>query len=193
MRRRLTSARGATLAIAAMVGCVSLLATASGASARLATKSVHAAHAAACSPSDLTATLVLTPVGSASSALAGAVAFANHSSSACTLRGVPKVTVVSPAGEAIDVAQVPDFVRHTPRVTVPASPSSARLPDAGTSITWSVWTCAKNSFALVVKFSGWSGSITIPWGSTAGYAGAACVGGQASLYVGPVVRIAAPS
>lgn len=193
MSSRLTSGRGATFTIAALVGCASLLGTASGASARLATKSVHAAHLASCSPSDLTATLVLTPVGSASSALAGAVAFANHSSSACTLRGIPNVTVVNPAGAAIDVTQVPDFIRHTPQVTVPASPSSAPLPDAGTSITWSVWTCAKNSFALVVKFTGWSGSITVPWGSTTGFTGKPCAGGQASLYVGPVARVAAPS
>lgn len=193
MRRHAGAARSVGLAIAASAGCILLVSTASPTSAQLATKASHSRHLTQCSPSDLTATAVLTPVGNASSALAGAIAFANHSSSACTLRGVPNVTVVHPGGQAIGVSQAPDFVRHTPRVTVPASPSSARLPDAGTSITWSVWTCAKNSFALVVKFSGWSGSITIPWGSTAGYAGAACVGGQASLYVGPVVRIAAPS
>jgi len=190
---RLISARGTTLTIAALVGCVSSLGTANGASARLAGKSVHAAHVAACRPAALSATIVITPVGSASSSLAGAVVFANTSSSACTLRGVPKVTVASPGGQAIDVTQVPDFVRHRPQVTVPASPSSAPLPDAGTSITWSNWGCAKGSFALVVKFAGWSGSLTVPWGSTTGYAGAACVGGQAALYVGPVIRVAAPS
>ena len=100
---------------------------------------------------------------------------------------------MNPSGQAIGVSQAPDFLRHTAAVTVPASPSSARRPDAGTSITWSVWTCAKNSFASVVKFAGWSGSITVPYGSTAGYAGTPCAGGQASLYMGPVVRIAAPA
>ena len=181
------------LTIAELVGCVILVGTSSPASAHPAAKSTHAAPAARCSPSDLTATLVLTPVGSASSVLAGAVAFANHTNSACTLRGVPSVAVVNPGGQGIGVSQVPNFLRRSKRVTVPASPSTARLPDAGTSITWSVWTCAKNSFALVVKFAGWSGSLTVPYGSTAGYDGTPCAGGQASLYVGPVVRVAAPS
>jgi hypothetical protein len=193
MRRNAGTVRAVALTIAALTGCIVLVGTASPTSAQLAIKSSHSRHLVSCSPSDLTAMLVLTPVGSDSSALAGAVAFANHSSSACTLRGVPVVTVVNPGGQAIDASQVPDFDRHTKQVTVPASPSSARLPDAGTSITWSVWTCAKNSFALVVKFAGWSGSLTVPYGTTAGYAGTPCAGGQASLYVGPVIRIAAPS
>jgi hypothetical protein len=193
MRHHAGSVRSLALTIVASAGCILLVSTASPSSAQLASKSSHSPRLASCSPSDLTATLVLTSVGSASSALAGAVAFANHSGSACTLRGVPKVTVVNPAGGAIDVTQVPDFVRRTKQVTVPAGPSSARLPDAGTSITWSVWTCPKNSFALVVKFAGWKGSITVSDGSTTGYTGTPCAGGQASLYVGPVVRIAAPS
>jgi hypothetical protein len=136
---------------------------------------------------------VITPVGGSSSSLAGAIVFANRSSTACALRGVPKVTAVDPAGKTIDVRQVPDFVRHKPQVILPASPSSARLADAGTSVTWSNWSCAKNSFALVVKFAGWSAPLTVPWGSTTGYAGAACVGGSAALYIGPVTRVAAPS
>jgi hypothetical protein len=190
--RHILPARRLALAVAASVGCISLVGAANPASARLAIKATHAAGTVACRPSDLSATIVITPVGGSSSSLAGAIVFANSSSTACALRGVPKVAVVNPGGQAIDVSQVPDFVRHKPRVVVPASPSSARLADAGTSITWSNWSCAKGSFALVVKFAGWSDSLTVPWGSTTGYAGAPCVGEQAALYVGPITRIAAP-
>ena len=193
MRRRVATTRAVALSIAALAASIGLVSTAGRTSAQIAAKATHSSHLVACRPSDLTATAVLTPVGKASSSLAGVVAFANHSGSPCTLRGVPHVTVVSPAGQSLDVIQVPDFVRSLPRVIVPTSPSSARFPDAGTSITWSVWTCTKNSFALVVKFAGWKGSITVSDGSTTSYTGTPCAGGQASLYVGPVVRIAAPS
>jgi hypothetical protein len=185
--------RTAAAAIAASLGCILLVSTPSRTSAQLATKSTRSPHLVSCSPSDLTATVVLTPVGNDSSSLAGAVVFANHSPRACTLKGVPKVTVINPVGQVIDVSRVPAFVRHNPQVTVPASPTSVRLPDAGASITWSDWSCAKNSFSLVVKFASWNDSLTAPWGDTAGYAGAPCVSGQAALYVGPVARIAAPS
>jgi Protein of unknown function (DUF4232) len=193
MRSHVVTTRPVVLTVAALVGCVLLVSTASRTSAQLAATSTHSPHLLSCRSSDLTATVVLAPVGKSPSSLAGAVVFANSSGRACALHGVPKVTVVNPGGQAIDVSQVPDFVRRSPEVIVPASPSSARLPDAGTSITWSDWTCAKNSFALVVKFAGWNGSLTAPWGVTTGYVGAPCAGGQASLYVGPVARIAAPS
>jgi hypothetical protein len=182
------------VAFAAMsVGCTLIVSNGDPASAHQPTKSAHSPHLASCSPSDLTATAELTPVGKSPSALAGAIVFANHSHSACTLGGVPKVTAVNPAGQVIDVFQVPNLIRHSRAVMLPASPTSARLPDTGVSITWSDWNCAKNSFALVVKFAGWKEALTAPWGVTAGYAGASCVSGQASLYIGPVARIAAPS
>jgi len=156
---------------------------------------VHSSHhspVARCRPADLSAVLSLTPVGSASSSLAGAVVLADTSTAPCSLQGVPDVSVVGPTGQAIAAVQAPNFYRKVPAVTLRAAAASAHLPDAGSSITWSNWTCSKGSFALTVRFPGWKGSITVPWGTTTGYAGAPCTGNDASLYVGPVVRVAAP-
>ena len=80
MRPHGGSARSIGLTIAALAGYILLVSTASPTSAQRAAKASHAPHLTPCSPSDLTATAVLTPVGNASSALAGAIAFANHSS-----------------------------------------------------------------------------------------------------------------
>jgi hypothetical protein len=101
--------------------------------------------------------------------------------------------VVGPTGQALTATQVPITVRHAQPVTLPRSGATPLRPDAGISITWSNWLCAKDSFALTVRFPGWSAPVTVPWGSTTGYAGAACDGQDAALYVGPVARVAAPT
>jgi hypothetical protein len=156
--------------------------------------SAAGAHVAGCTPSDLTATLLLTPVGGSSSSIAGAVIFANVSDTPCYLHGgIPKVHVVGPSGEAISAPQVPIQTRHSRPVTLPAASSTVGRPDAGSSITWSNWSCAKGSFALSVQFSGVSGPITVPWGTTTGYSGTPCDGGDAALYVSPLKRATAPA
>jgi hypothetical protein len=156
--------------------------------------SAAGAHVAGCTPSDLTATLLLTPVGGSSSSIAGAVIFANVSATPCSLHGgIPKVHVVGPSGEAISAPQVPIQNRHSRPVTLPAASSTVGRPDAGSSITWSNWSCAKGSFALSVQFSGVSGPITVPWGTTTGYSGTPCDGGDAALYVSPLKRAQAPA
>jgi hypothetical protein len=187
----------AAAGVAAFVGSVTWAGPAQGSPAVLAAESAYAATSTVaatvvpCRPADLSATLVLTPVGGSSSSLAGAVVLADTSHRSCSLRGVPKVRVVGPSGQAVSVFEAPGGARHARPVTLQGSPSTARRPDAGTSITWSAWSCAKGSFALAVQFSGWKGPITVPWGSTAGYTGTPCSGGEATIYVGPVARAAA--
>jgi hypothetical protein len=147
-----------------------------------------------CTSADLSATLLLTPVGGSSSSLAGAVILSNTSPKACSLHGgIPKVGVVGPTGLALVVHQVPATIRSAKAVKLPTSGSTSARPDAGVSITWSNWLCPKDSFALTVRFAGWSAPITVPWGSTTGYAGAPCAGEDAALYVSPVARTTAPA
>jgi hypothetical protein len=158
-----------------------------------AAKASRATSTVACSPSALSATLVLSPVGSASTAVAGAVVFANGSGRACTLRGVPRVSVVSPSGQALGVYQE-SSVPHTVRpVTLARSGSTAPRPDAAVSITWSAWSCARGTFTLDIHFAGWRGSMTVPWTPIAGApAPAACSGSQETIFVGPVARTTPP-
>jgi hypothetical protein len=177
----------------ASVAVVALVAMANPGAAILAKKSAHSSHVASCTPADLSATLSLTPVGGSSSSLAGAIVFADATSRSCSLRGVPKVRVAGPSGLAIPVSQAPNFARHLRAVTLAPSPSSGSQPDAGVSITWSDWTCAKGSFALDVQYPGWSGPMTLPWGTTTGYAGSPCAVAQATLYVGPTAKAASPA
>jgi Protein of unknown function (DUF4232) len=147
-----------------------------------------------CSPADLSATLVLLRVGEAPTSLVGAVIFSDTSSRPCTLAGTPKVRVAGPTGETLAVFQAPATRGRARPVPLAGADSAAggALPDAGASITWSDWNCVKNSFALVVRFTGWRRSMTVPWGVTTGYAGTPCSAGQATVYVGPVARVAAP-
>jgi hypothetical protein len=181
----------------AIAGCAMVVIAATWASAHPAAPASGATApraVAACTPADLSATLLLTPVGGSSSSLAGAVIFSDTSPKACSLHGgIPKVGVVSPTGQALAAPQVPVVTRHLPPVKLPRSGATALRPDAGISITWSNWLCAKDSFALTVRFPGWKAAMTVPWGSTTGYAGAACAGEDAALYVSPVARVTAPA
>jgi hypothetical protein len=183
---RLTSTAGAAI-VTAGAGLVAVLPTNTPASAA-------PARVAACTPADLSATLILNPVGGSSSSLAGAVIFANTSAKPCGLHaGIPKVKVVGPTGAAIAAPEVPAITHHARPVTLPASGSTSGLPDAGISITWSSWSCPTGSFALDVRFPGWSSPLAVPYGSTTGYAGTPCDGGDAALFVSPVARAQAPA
>jgi hypothetical protein len=139
----------------------------------------------------VSATLALARVGKAPTSLSGAIIFANTSGQSCSLVGVPRVRVVNPTGQAIPVFQAPASVRLVRPVILPSSHAAAGGADAGVSITWSDWTCAEGSFALDIRFSGWNGTVTAPYGSTATYSGTPCTSSQETLYVGPVARISA--
>jgi hypothetical protein len=175
-----------------------LLTFVAGTPQRAAALAAHASRTTSgrpCSPADLSATLVLLRLGESPTSLVGAVVFSDTSSRSCTLAGTPKVRVAGPTGEALAVAQAPATrgrARPVPLAGAGSAAGAAALPDAGASITWSEWNCAKNSFALVVRFTGWSRSMTVPWGLTTGYAGTPCSAGQETIYVGPVARVAAP-
>lgn len=168
-----------------------------GAAGSFATPDKHARRPPSvkpCQPSQLSVTLALTGLGDAPSSLAGAVLFSKPTSGLCSLKGIPEVSVVGANGQAIAVAQVPMKLRRVVRVTLSSSPTvTGALLHVGSSITWSGWGCPINSFALVVRFPGWRGSITVPYGTTSGYAGNPCTGGGASLYVGPVAQAASPA
>jgi hypothetical protein len=172
---------------------ITLVGTGQPAVAVLAKSSPHTSHVSQCIPSELSATLALSPVGGSSTSLAGAVIFSNNSNKSCALEGVPKVGVIAAGGQAIPVYQASVKMRKSQLVTLSMAHSSAGMPDAGTSITWSSWNCGKGSFALDIQFSGWSEPITAPYGTTAGYSGTPCASTQATLYVGPAARAAAPA
>ena len=177
-------------AATAWAAVITLLAAAHPTATGAATSSVHPTRIGQCTPADLTATLVLSQVGSSSTSLAGAVIFSSKSSVSCTLKGVPRVRVIGSGGQAVPVSQAPMFLRRAATVTLSPPRSSLARPDAGVSITWSDWGCATGSFALEVQFSGWSGPITAPYGSAV--TGTTC-DTPATLYVGPVARAATPA
>jgi hypothetical protein len=177
---------GATVVAAGLMSVTSTLPVSASAAA--------GGHVTGCSPSDLSATLFLTPVGGSSSSIAGAVIFANVSNTPCSLHGgIPKVHVVGPSAQPVSAPQVPTAARHSRPVILPAAGAKVGRPDAGSSITWSNWSCPKDSFALSVQFPGMSKPITVPWGTTTGYSGAPCTGGDAALYVSPLIRAKAPA
>jgi hypothetical protein len=140
-----------------------------------------------CSPSTLSASLQLTKVGTLSTSLAGALVFGNRSVTACTLAGVPAVSVVSVGGAVVPVHEL----ASTPHVVVPAVLSPGRgSPAVGVSVTWSEWVCSSGSFFLAVRFPGWPAPLTVPYGTTAHYTGSPCTSTpDQTLYVGPVAAV----
>jgi hypothetical protein len=146
-----------------------------------------------CTPSELSATLALTGLGSSPSTLAGAVLFRNASSEACSLKGAPRVGVISASGQVIPVTQAPMTLHHIKSVTLSSSSTSASAAPTGSSITFSGWGCPTGSFALVIRFPGWTQSITAPYGTTSGYAGTVCTGLDNTIYVGPVAGADTPA
>jgi hypothetical protein len=177
----------------ALVAVISLLGLASPTFATQGTNARRPTQVRPCVPSDLSGTLSLIGLGDAPSTLAGAVLFSNASGRACSLRGVPKVGVISSGGQAIPVTQAPMTLHRVTPVTLSSSSSAAGAGEAGSSITWSGWGCPTGSFALVVRFPGWTRSITVPYGTTSGYTGEPCAGSGETIYVGPVARAAPPA
>jgi hypothetical protein len=141
---------------------------------------------ASCTPSQISTSVTLYVLGSAPTAPAGAVLFHNISPTACSLRGVPIVGVLNAGGQRLSVYER----ASTPRSAVPAvlQPSSTGSP-AGSSLTWSSWSCPEGSFSLTIRFPGWSTSVPASWGSVAGYAGTPCALTGATLYVSTVANV----
>jgi hypothetical protein len=137
-----------------------------------------------CQAAAMSASLVLTPVGGSSGTLAGAMLLRNVSRGACTLEGVPQVTVVAASGRTLAVYEHRSVPDKAGRTLLTAGTT------AGSSITWSAWSCGTGSFSLAVEFHGWSSAVTVPYGSTAGYSGPSCTTtGKQTIYVGPVARV----
>jgi hypothetical protein len=149
-------------------------------------RTVAQKHAVApCAPTQITTALELLTLGKLPTSPAGAVLFHNTSGTACSLRGVPTVGVVNQAGQRIAVFQR----SSTPRRPVAAvlRPSSSGQA-AGSSLTWSSWSCSPGSYTLTIRFPGWSTSVPATWGSIPPPDGPCAVTG-ATIYVGPVATI----
>jgi Protein of unknown function (DUF4232) len=141
---------------------------------------------AACTPSQISTSVELYTLGKSPTSPAGAVLFHNTSGTACSLRGVPTVGVLDATGQRIAVYQRSSSSRRP--VAAVLQPSSSGKA-AGSSLTWSAWSCPEGSFSLTVRFPGWTTSLPASWGSVAGYTGLACAVTGATLYVGPVATI----
>jgi len=141
---------------------------------------------APCTPSQISTSVELYTLGKSPTAPAGAVLFHNTSATACSLRGVPTVGVLNATGQRIVVYQR----SSTPRRPVAAvlQPSSSGKA-AGSSLTWSAWSCPAGSFSLTIRFSGWSTSVPASWTSGISNPGAPCTVTGATLYVSPVATI----
>ncbi|HEY2562209.1 MAG TPA: hypothetical protein VGI44_00785 [Acidimicrobiales bacterium] len=141
---------------------------------------------ASCTPSQISTSVTLYVLGSAPTAPAGAVLFHNISSTACSLQGVPTVGVLNAGGQRLSVYEP----ASVPRSAVPAvlQPSSTGS-QAGSSLTWSSWSCPEGSFSLAIRFPGWSTSVPASWGSVAGYSGTPCAVTGATVYVSTVANV----
>jgi hypothetical protein len=145
------------------------------------------AKVAACTSSSVSATADFTKFGGTSSSVAGAVVFRNTGQTTCSLRGIPRIQVLSNSGQVIPTYQAPDFAARLPTaVLTPGHP--AQSAQAGSSFTISSWTCSVSSFSLTLRFPGWAGSIPVAPEPSSGSC-TASGGANETLYVGPVVTI----
>jgi hypothetical protein len=140
---------------------------------------------ATCAPTQITTALELLTLGKLPTSPAGAVLFHNTSGTACSLRGVPTVGVLNQAGQRIVVYQR-SSTPHRPQAAVLQPSSSGKA--AGSSLTWSSWSCSPGSYTLTIRFPGWSTSVAATWGSIPPPNGPCAVTG-ATIYVGPVATI----
>jgi hypothetical protein len=141
---------------------------------------------APCTPSQISTSVELYTLGKSPTAPAGAVLFHNTSATACSLRGVPTVGVLNATGQRIVVYQRSSTPRR-PAAAVLQPSSSGKA--AGSSLTWSAWSCPAGSFSLTIRFSGWSTSVPASWTSGISNPGAPCTVTGATLYVSPVATI----
>jgi hypothetical protein len=102
------------------------------------------------------------------------------------LRGVPTVGVLNAGGQPLSVYERASVPRSAvPAVLQPSSTSS----QAGSSLTWSSWSCPEGSFSLTIRFPGWSTSVPASWGSVAGSSGTPCAVTGATVYVSTVANV----
>ena len=146
-----------------------------------------AAKVAACPSSSVSATADFTQFGGSSSSVAGAVVFRNTGPTACSLRGIPRVQVLSNSGQVIPTYQAPNFARRLPTAVLTAG-QATQSAQAGSSLTISSWTCSLTSFSLALRFPGWAGSIPVAPAPSSGSC-TASGGANETLYVGPVTTI----
>lgn len=142
---------------------------------------------ATCPSSSVAASVDFTQFGGTSSSLAGAVVFHNTSTTGCSFRGVPLVEVMSDSGQVISTYEAPNFAEHLPTALLQAG-NAAHGAQAGSSITFSSWTCTMQSFSLTVRFPGWADSIPATAGSPSG----SCPPSREvdeTVFVGPVVTL----
>ncbi len=140
-----------------------------------------------CGPGALTASLEVTGEGSASTSLAGSIVFQDTSTRKCTLQGVPRVVMVTAGGQVVQLFEEAVGARAAAPVRlVPGSAGNGGTL-AASSVTWSDLTCRVGSFAVSVRFAGWSTSLRAPDRSGAGSATPPCtLSKDQTVYVGPV-------
>lgn len=142
---------------------------------------------ATCPSSSVSASVDFTQFGGTASSLAGAVVFHNTGTTECSLRGVPRVEVISNNGQVIPTYEAPNFTEHLPTALLKAAHPSQGA-QAGSSITFSSWTCTLKSFSLTVRFPGWATSVP----ATAGPPSGSCPPSQEvdeTVFVGPVATL----
>jgi len=181
--------RRAILAAVVTVLCAPLAATVGTLAAPAGAKGASNTAAPKCAPSALSASLALTRGGSDSTAPAGAIEFKNMSTKACTLQGVPQVKMVAADGQALHVYEEAVGGSGARPVALAPGHTGGKGALAAASVTWSELTCGVGSFSLSVRFTGWTGALVAPYGSTTGFSGTPCApSGDQTVYVGPVGR-----
>jgi hypothetical protein len=151
-----------------------------------------AAEVPACAPSGLSASLDFTQIGGSNTAPAGALLLHNTSAAACSLTGVPDVQVVNAGGQPIAVHEQPSVATDAvPAVLAPqgSAGGSGRSAVAGSSLTWSSWTCTAGTYSLTVRFPGWTSSVPAPPPTTAPADAPVCAPTDQTIYVGPVTTL----
>lgn len=186
MRAPRRPAPRAVVALALSAAGLSLLCPLSASAVAAPRSVVKKTPVASCTPSQISTSVELYTLGKSPTSPAGAVLFHDTSGTACSLRGVPTVGVLNAAGLRIPVYQRSSTsLRAVAAVLQPSSSGKA----AGSSLTWSAWSCQPGSFSLTIRFPGWSTSVPGSWTSGTSNPGAPCTVTGATLYVGPVATI----
>lgn len=146
-----------------------------------------------CTASSVSASVDFTKFGGSSSTLAGAIVFRDTASAPCALSGVPRVQVVAADGQPIPTFQAPGPAPVVTAVLTPAAPGGTGAL-AGSSITFSSWTCATHTMSLSVRFPGWAGPVpaapTAASGENSSNACSVATETDETIYIGPVAPVA---
>jgi len=149
-------------------------------------------RAPSCPPASVSASVNFTKFGGSSSTLAGAIVFRDTASTPCSLRGVPRVQVLAADGQPIPTYQAQGPASVVTAVVTPAAPGGTGAL-AGSSITFSSWTCATHTMSLSVRFPGWASPVPAAPTATSGdnSPNACSVGTETgeTIYIGPVAAV----